>query len=173
MKLFIGNSWATQPRLQHRSFFGSSIGGCRAVTREASILPAGERALAEDRRFHDSSVSGCQTRPVMELWPAFSPQRNYGLRNHQNRWQAISRRGRRHARYRSSRRRTGKTATFGDVLLFADGKDITHGNPLVSGAKVTAEVVEQRKDKKVIAFKYQAAQRLPPHGRPSSQIDPR
>jgi large subunit ribosomal protein L21 len=48
----------------------------------------------------------------------------------------------------------GKTATFGDVLLFADGKDMTHGNPLVSGAKVTAEVLEQRKDKKVVAFKY-------------------
>ena len=48
----------------------------------------------------------------------------------------------------------GKTATFGDVLLFADGKDVSHGNPLVSGAKVTAEVVEQRKDKKVVAFKY-------------------
>jgi large subunit ribosomal protein L21 len=48
----------------------------------------------------------------------------------------------------------GKTATFDDVLLFADGKDVTHGNPLVSGAKVTAEVLEQRKDKKVIAFKY-------------------
>jgi large subunit ribosomal protein L21 len=48
----------------------------------------------------------------------------------------------------------GKTATFGDVLLFADGKDLTHGNPLVSGAKVTAEVIEQRKDKKVVAFKY-------------------
>jgi large subunit ribosomal protein L21 len=48
----------------------------------------------------------------------------------------------------------GKTATFGDVLLFADGKDMTHGNPLISGAKVTAEVVEQRKDKKVVAFKY-------------------
>ena len=48
----------------------------------------------------------------------------------------------------------GKTATFGDVLLFADGKDVTHGNPLVSGAKVTAEVIEQRKDKKVVAFKY-------------------
>jgi large subunit ribosomal protein L21 len=48
----------------------------------------------------------------------------------------------------------GKTATFGDVLLFADGKDMTHGDPLISGAKVTAEVVEQRKDKKVVAFKY-------------------
>ena len=48
----------------------------------------------------------------------------------------------------------GKTATFGDVLLFADGKDVTHGSPLVSGAKVTAEVVEQRKGNKVVAFKY-------------------
>jgi large subunit ribosomal protein L21 len=48
----------------------------------------------------------------------------------------------------------GKTATFGDVLLFADGKDVSHGNPVVSGAKVTAEVLEQRKDKKVVAFKY-------------------
>jgi large subunit ribosomal protein L21 len=48
----------------------------------------------------------------------------------------------------------GKTATFGDVLLFADGKDVTHGNPLVSGAKVTAEVLEQRKDKKIVTFKY-------------------
>jgi large subunit ribosomal protein L21 len=48
----------------------------------------------------------------------------------------------------------GKTATFGDVLMFADGKDVTHGNPLISGAKVTAEVLDQRKDKKIIAFKY-------------------
>ena len=48
----------------------------------------------------------------------------------------------------------GKTTTFGDVLLFADGKDVTHGNPVIAGAKVTAEVLEQRKDKKVTAFKY-------------------
>jgi large subunit ribosomal protein L21 len=48
----------------------------------------------------------------------------------------------------------GKTATFGEVLMFADGKNLTHGDPLISGAKVTAEVVEQRKDKKVIAFKF-------------------
>jgi len=48
----------------------------------------------------------------------------------------------------------GKTTTFGDVLMFADGKNVTQGNPLISGAKVTAEVLEQRKDKKVVAFKY-------------------
>jgi large subunit ribosomal protein L21 len=48
----------------------------------------------------------------------------------------------------------GKTATFGDVLMYADGGKLTHGDPLISGAKVTAEVIEQRKDKKVIAFKF-------------------
>jgi large subunit ribosomal protein L21 len=48
----------------------------------------------------------------------------------------------------------GKTATFGDVLMFADGNNMTQGNPLIEGAKVTADVLEQRKDKKVVAFKY-------------------
>ena len=48
----------------------------------------------------------------------------------------------------------GKTAIFGEVLFHADGKHLTHGDPLIAGAKVTAEVLEQRKDKKVIAFKY-------------------
>jgi large subunit ribosomal protein L21 len=43
----------------------------------------------------------------------------------------------------------GKTASF-EVLAHVDGDKVTHG----SGGKVTAEVVEQRKDKKVIAFKY-------------------
>ena len=47
----------------------------------------------------------------------------------------------------------GKTASFGDVLMFADGDQVTHGSP-IEGAKVTAEVVEHRKDKKVIAFKF-------------------
>ncbi len=48
----------------------------------------------------------------------------------------------------------GAKMTFGDVLLHADGENLTHGSPLVSGASVAGEVVEQRKDKKVIAFKY-------------------
>jgi large subunit ribosomal protein L21 len=48
----------------------------------------------------------------------------------------------------------GKTATFSDVLMYSDSEKLTHGDPLISGAKVTAEVVEQRKDKKVIAFKF-------------------
>jgi large subunit ribosomal protein L21 len=41
----------------------------------------------------------------------------------------------------------GKTATF-QVLMHIDGSKIS------DGGKVTAEVVEQRKDKKVVAFKY-------------------
>ncbi len=48
----------------------------------------------------------------------------------------------------------GDTLTFPDVLLHADGDRLTHGSPTVAGAKVVAEVVEQRKDKKVIAFKF-------------------
>ena len=41
-----------------------------------------------------------------------------------------------------------------DVLLFADGDKVQVGAPLLSGAAVTAEVVEQTKGDKVIAFKY-------------------
>src|SRR6266576_1691420 len=48
----------------------------------------------------------------------------------------------------------GKTTTFGEVLLHADGDRLTHGDPLISDANVMAEVVEQRKDKKVVAFKF-------------------
>ena len=43
----------------------------------------------------------------------------------------------------------GKSATF-EVLMHVDGDKITAGE----GIKVSAEVVEQRKDRKVIAFKY-------------------
>lgn len=49
---------------------------------------------------------------------------------------------------------SGKEAIFGDVLFHGDGDNLTHGNPLIEGATVTGEVVEHRKDKKVIAFKY-------------------
>jgi large subunit ribosomal protein L21 len=41
-----------------------------------------------------------------------------------------------------------------DVLLFADGENVQLGSPLVSGAAVTAEVVDQHKGEKVIAFKF-------------------
>ena len=48
----------------------------------------------------------------------------------------------------------GEKVTFEDIVLFADGTTVTAGDPIVSGAKVTGEVIEQFRDKKVIAFKY-------------------
>ena len=48
----------------------------------------------------------------------------------------------------------GKEGVFADVLFHVDGDKVTHGSPLIEGATVTGEVIEQRKDKKVIAFKY-------------------
>lgn len=48
----------------------------------------------------------------------------------------------------------GAETTFSDILFHADGDKLTHGSPLVSGASVVGEVVEQFKAKKVIAFKY-------------------
>jgi large subunit ribosomal protein L21 len=43
--------------------------------------------------------------------------------------------------------------TLDQVILLADGDKITVGAPLVSGASVTATVLEQRKGEKVIIFK--------------------
>jgi large subunit ribosomal protein L21 len=48
----------------------------------------------------------------------------------------------------------GADATFDQVLLVSNGESVSIGAPLVSGAAVTAEVVEQTKAPKVIAFKY-------------------
>ena len=48
----------------------------------------------------------------------------------------------------------GQKMTFDNVLMHADGDKLTQGSPSVSGATVTGEVVEHRKDRKVIAFKY-------------------
>ena len=48
----------------------------------------------------------------------------------------------------------GTDTEFSDVLLVSNGASLTIGEPVVVGAKVTAEVVEQFKDDKVIAFKF-------------------
>ncbi len=47
----------------------------------------------------------------------------------------------------------GKKIELSDVLMHADGDEIKHGGAL-EGAKVAAEIVEHRKDKKVIAYKF-------------------
>ena len=47
----------------------------------------------------------------------------------------------------------GKTIDLNEVLFLSDGKKATIGAPLVKGASVKAEVLEQRKDKKIVIFK--------------------
>ena len=47
----------------------------------------------------------------------------------------------------------GETVTFDQVLLVNDA-DVKVGNPTVAGATVTASVVAEGKDRKVIVYKY-------------------
>jgi len=46
----------------------------------------------------------------------------------------------------------GAKITFGEVMMLG-GDSPKHGAPLISGASVTAEVVDQGKGEKVVAFK--------------------
>jgi len=45
---------------------------------------------------------------------------------------------------------------FKDVYLLVDGQDVKIGQPLVKGVKVTAQVVDQQKDKKIRVVKFKA-----------------
>lgn len=47
----------------------------------------------------------------------------------------------------------GATIEFDEVLMVGEGESVKIGAPLVAGAKVTAELVEQTRGPKVIAFK--------------------
>ena len=46
-----------------------------------------------------------------------------------------------------------KSVTFNNVLLTSDGDKVSIGSPYVSSAKVTADVIDNKKDKKVLVFK--------------------
>ena len=48
----------------------------------------------------------------------------------------------------------GKTVTFGDVLMIADGDQRKVGAPLVSGGKVTAEVLSHGRADKIRIIKH-------------------
>jgi large subunit ribosomal protein L21 len=50
----------------------------------------------------------------------------------------------------------GDKVELADVLLLADGGQVTAGNPTVAGAKVTAQVVEQGRGPKAVIFKYKS-----------------
>ena len=45
-----------------------------------------------------------------------------------------------------------KEIIFDEILMLSDGKPV-FGAPFVKGAKVTAKVIEQTRDKKIIVFK--------------------
>ncbi|AVX05555.1 50S ribosomal protein L21 [Maritalea myrionectae] len=47
----------------------------------------------------------------------------------------------------------GDTVTFDQVLMVGAEGDVTIGAPLVDGASVVAELVEQKRDKKIVIFK--------------------
>jgi len=47
----------------------------------------------------------------------------------------------------------GSSVTFDEVLMVGNGTDTTVGAPVVEGASVVAEVVEQGRNRKVIIFK--------------------
>lgn len=47
----------------------------------------------------------------------------------------------------------GDTFVFGEVLMIGEGDKVDMGAPLISGAQVVGEVVEQRRGAKVITFK--------------------
>jgi large subunit ribosomal protein L21 len=53
----------------------------------------------------------------------------------------------------------GQQLELEEVLLVADGKEVTVGQPLVEGAKVVATVVAQEKGPKLRVFKYRPKQR--------------
>jgi large subunit ribosomal protein L21 len=47
----------------------------------------------------------------------------------------------------------GAKVELSEVLAIGSGADMTVGTPVVEGARVLAEIVEQGKDKKVLIFK--------------------
>ena len=48
----------------------------------------------------------------------------------------------------------GKKLTVGEVLLVADGENVSIGQPFVNGASVEAEVTRHLRGEKLITFKY-------------------
>ena len=53
----------------------------------------------------------------------------------------------------------GETVELGDVLMVSKDGEVKVGNPTVSGARVTAEIAEHGRGKKIVVFKYKAKTR--------------
>lgn len=48
----------------------------------------------------------------------------------------------------------GDKITLEQVLLISDGEAVRIGSPTIAGARVTAEVIEQGRNKKITVYKY-------------------
>ncbi|MBN2725499.1 MAG: 50S ribosomal protein L21 [Deltaproteobacteria bacterium] len=48
----------------------------------------------------------------------------------------------------------GSEITLDDVLLYSNGEEIKIGKPSINGASVSARIVRQGKDRKIIIYKY-------------------
>ncbi len=55
---------------------------------------------------------------------------------------------------------TGETIEFDEVLLVANGDDVTVGAPLVAGAKVAAEIVSHGRGEKIRIIKFRRRKHL-------------
>lgn len=54
----------------------------------------------------------------------------------------------------------GDSITLDDVLLVADGDNVTVGQPMVDGASVTAKITGQHRGKKIMVFRYRPKKRI-------------
>ena len=48
---------------------------------------------------------------------------------------------------------SGSTLTFNDILFIFDGKNTHIGEPMISGATVSAKILSHGKDKKILVYK--------------------
>ena len=53
----------------------------------------------------------------------------------------------------------GAPVTFNEVLMFSDGETFRFGTPVLEDIFVRGQIVEQRKAKKIIVFKYKKRKR--------------
>ncbi len=53
----------------------------------------------------------------------------------------------------------GQEIVFDDVLLAGGEGGTRIGTPVIAGAKVVGEVLDERRDRKVVVFKYKAKER--------------
>ncbi|RIK38545.1 MAG: 50S ribosomal protein L21 [Chloroflexi bacterium] len=54
----------------------------------------------------------------------------------------------------------GDTVSLDDILLVANGDDVTIGQPAVEGASVTAKITGQYRGNKILVFRYRPKKRI-------------